>query len=99
MDKGLSTFLGRPPRMIRRYITVDPPLDIAFADIIASPEVLDAAMTRLDNNGWNAEGAFTRGSYARACFMMGVVREAVLEISLGSNIGEGEGSGLEEKIA
>lgn len=85
--------------MIRRYITVDPPLDIAFADIIASPEVLDAAMTRLDNNGWNAEGAFTRGSYARACFMMGVVREAVLEISLGSNIGEGEGSGLEEKIA
>ncbi|XRM36550.1 hypothetical protein ABZX51_000048 [Aspergillus tubingensis] len=98
MDKGLSTFLGRPPRMIRRYITVDPPLDIAFADIIASPEVLDAAMTRLDNNGWNAEGAYTRGSYARACFMMGVVREAALEISLVSNIMEGEGSELEEKI-
>ncbi|RAK84846.1 efflux pump antibiotic resistance protein [Aspergillus costaricaensis CBS 115574] len=36
MDKGLSTFLGRPPRMIRRYITIDPPLDIAFTDIIAS---------------------------------------------------------------
>ncbi|GLA65772.1 hypothetical protein AtubIFM56815_002804 [Aspergillus tubingensis] len=98
MDKGLSTFLGRPPRMIRRYITVDPPLDIAFADIIASPEVLDAAMTRLDNNGWNAEGAYTRGSYARACFMMGVIREAALEISLVSNIMEGEGSELEEKI-
>ncbi|BCS05655.1 hypothetical protein ALUC_10036A [Aspergillus luchuensis] len=98
MDKGLSTFLGRPPRMIRRYITIDPPLDIAFADIIASSEVLDAAMKRLDNNGWNAEGAYTRGSYTRACFMMGVVREAVLEISLDSNIVEGEGSKLEGKI-
>ncbi|GKZ22397.1 hypothetical protein AbraIFM66951_011565 [Aspergillus brasiliensis] len=99
MDKGLSTFLGRPPRMIRRYITIEPPLDIAFTDIIASPEVLDAVMTRLDSNGWNMEGAYTRGSYARACFMMGVVREAVLEISLESNIDEEEGLGLEGRIA
>ncbi|OOF90741.1 hypothetical protein ASPCADRAFT_14063, partial [Aspergillus carbonarius ITEM 5010] len=99
MDRGLSTFLGRPPRMIRRYITIDPPLDLACTDLIATPHVLAAAMARLDSHGWNTQGAYTRGSYARACFLMGSVREAVLEMSLDSNMGAGEGLGLEERIA
>ncbi|KAJ5201679.1 uncharacterized protein N7498_006342 [Penicillium cinerascens] len=94
MDKELSTFLGRPPRMIRRYTNIELPLDMTFEDIMAQPEVRDSAIARLDQDGWNAEGVCTRVSYARASFLMGSIRESVLELSMNPEI-----ENLEEKIS
>ncbi|KAJ6112017.1 hypothetical protein N7523_008078 [Penicillium sp. IBT 18751x] len=94
LDKGLSTFLGRPPRLIHRYINIEPPLDMAFEDLMAPPEVRDPIIAKLDPNGWNAEGIHTRVSYDRASFFMGSIRESVLEISMNADI-----ENLEERIS
>lgn len=80
--------------MIRRYINIEPPLDMTFEDIMAQPEVRDSAVAKLDQDGWNAEGVCTRVSYARASFLMGSIRESVLELSMNLEI-----ENLEEKIS
>ncbi|KAJ5893795.1 hypothetical protein N7495_005486 [Penicillium taxi] len=81
-DKGLSMFLGRPPRMLRRYIHIELPLDITYEDIMAEPKVRDAAIANLDKDGWKIDGPITLTSRKRASFILGVIRELVLETSL-----------------
>jgi hypothetical protein len=86
LDKGLSTFLGRPPRLIRRYMNVEPPLDMSFEDVMAPPKTRDAIIAKLDKNGWNSKGVHTRVSYERVSFFLGSIRESVLEVSMNPNI-------------
>lgn len=82
-DKTLSTFFGRPPMMAGRYSNRKLPLDLDD-DIIATEDsnILDAALTRLDKDGWNTERAIWPTSWIRLRRNMGVFRERVLELSL-----------------
>lgn len=82
-DKTLSTFFGRPPMMAGRYSNRKLPLDLDD-DTIATedPNVLDAALSRLDKDGWNTERAIWPTSWIRLRKNMGVFREKVLELSL-----------------
>ncbi|EED15913.1 C6 transcription factor, putative [Talaromyces stipitatus ATCC 10500] len=84
VDKELATFLGRPPRISWRHIDVDLPLDITYNELLAEPEIRDAAIARLDQDGWNTQGIVSRITFARAMYKMGRVRELVLELSLNS---------------
>ncbi|OKL58737.1 hypothetical protein UA08_06318 [Talaromyces atroroseus] len=86
IDKELATFLGRPPRISWRHIDIDLPLDISYEELLAEPEIRDAAIARLDKDGWSSNGTVSKISFARAMFVMGRVRELVLELSLNSRI-------------
>lgn len=93
IDKELATFLGRPPRISCRHIDVDLPLDITYNELLAEPEIRDAAIAQLDQDGWNTHGKFSKTTFVRAMYKMGQVRELVLELSLNSCV-----EGLEKKI-
>lgn len=80
--------------MIRRYINIEPPLDMSFEDVMAPAEVRNPIIAKLDQDGWNAEGIHTRVSYDRASFLMGSIRETVLELSMNPDI-----ENLEERIS
>lgn len=94
VDKELATFLGRPPRISWRHINVDPPLDITYGELFAEPEIRDAAIRRLDRNGWNTRKVPTHLTFVRAMYQMGPVRELVVELSLNSSV-----ENVESKIA
>lgn len=82
LDKGLATFVGRPPHLSRRYIGLDPPLDLPSSVIMGPPEGLAAAISKLDSNGWNTEGRVYPITRTRAVAMLIGIREEALELSL-----------------
>ncbi|KAJ6035737.1 hypothetical protein N7540_000016 [Penicillium herquei] len=82
-DKNLSTLLGRPPRLPHRYCNVAWPLDLADDDLFQHDGNLDAALLRLDENGWNTEGKFYPATLIRIRDITSNLRERVLELSLG----------------
>ncbi|PWY85925.1 hypothetical protein BO70DRAFT_395058 [Aspergillus heteromorphus CBS 117.55] len=63
MDKGLCTFLGRPPRIVKRFINTDPPVDVPLETVMGGDS--DAVVVGVASTGWNKRGVFTRGSYTR----------------------------------
>lgn len=85
-DKQLATFLGRPPRISWRFCNIPLPLDISFTDVIAEPSVRDAAIRRLDADGWNTVENDSQAVWLRCVLLMGPVRESILELSLSQNV-------------
>ncbi|PKX91111.1 putative C6 transcription factor [Aspergillus novofumigatus IBT 16806] len=82
MDKQLSTFLGRPPQIIWRYCDVQLPLDLRYDEILADPATRDAAIGRLDANGWKSQGVIQQAQWLRVALLVGSIREQILELSL-----------------
>jgi hypothetical protein len=82
-DKGLATFVGRPPRLSRRYYAIDPPLDLPDSIIIGPIEHFEAARAKLDENGWSGDVMVNPVSRLRAILLLSMIREEVLELSLG----------------
>lgn len=87
-DKGLATFVGRPPRLNRHYISLDLPLDLSESALFGPPEDLALAIARLDSNGWNTDGVFQSSSRIRAVTVLLMIREEALELSLGPQVDE-----------
>lgn len=82
LDKGLATFLGRPPLISLRYCDLQMPLDLSWDELFAEPAVREAAIANLTSDGWNKEGSMDKGSWARVTFLESTARENVLEITL-----------------
>lgn len=82
-DKELATFVGRPPRLSQRYFTVDLPLDLPDSVLIGPVEDFEAAKAKLDVNGWNRDAVIHPVSSLRAILLLSLIREDVLELSLG----------------
>ncbi|KAH8701636.1 hypothetical protein BGW36DRAFT_101904 [Talaromyces proteolyticus] len=82
-DKELATFVGRPPRLSRRYYVVDLPLDLPDAIIAGPVEHFEAARAELDENGWSGDVMVNPVSRLRAILLLSMIREEVLELSLG----------------
>lgn len=85
-DKQISTFMGRPPGLSKRYTTCHLPLDLSDAQMMAEGEELDKIKSRLDYNGWNRDGKCYPNTTCRASMMMALIRDEVLELSLGPPI-------------
>ena len=85
-DKQLSTFMGRPPALSRRYTTCHIPLDISDNQMMAEGQELEEIKGRLDPNGWNIDGKLHPSSLCRAWMMMALIRDEILELSLGPPI-------------
>ncbi|EIT83012.1 hypothetical protein AO1008_10481 [Aspergillus oryzae 100-8] len=85
-DKNLATLLGRPPRLPYHYCETSLPLDIDDDSILHrdSPEPL---LQQLGPDGWNItgvnNGTLRHATLLRLRFMISVLREQVLELSLG----------------
>ncbi|KAF7128409.1 hypothetical protein CNMCM5793_003139 [Aspergillus hiratsukae] len=82
MDKQLATFLGRPPQISWRYCDVQLPLDLRYDEILADTHTRDAAIDRLDANGWNSRGVIHTAQRIRVALLIGSIREQILELSL-----------------
>lgn len=93
LDQALASFIGRPPLICWRYCSFDIPLDLSSDEIIAEPSVRDAAIAKLDSDGWNQFESLEKGSGVRAFLFMSIGRERVLELSLDSQI-----DGLAERV-
>lgn len=85
-DKELATFVGRPPRLSRRYYTMDLPLDLPDSIIIGPVEQFETARAKLDENGWSGNVMENPVSRLRADLLLSMIREEVLELSLGPQI-------------
>jgi hypothetical protein len=83
-DKALSTFFGRPPRISKRYCSIQPPHDLTDDEIIASEDVRNLALSKLDAEGWNTQGRLGRSTWGRIKFRINIIREETLELSLGA---------------
>lgn len=85
-DKNLATLFGRPPRLPYRYCDISLPLDVDDNSILQhdSPDQL---LHQLRPGGWNVLGAsngrFRQATFLRVRFMISVLREQTLELSLG----------------
>jgi chromatin structure-remodeling complex subunit RSC3/30 len=82
MDKQLSTFLRRPPQIIWRYCDVQLPLDLRYDEILADPPTRDAAISRLDANGWNSQGVIQTAPWMRVSLLVSSIKEQIVELSL-----------------
>jgi chromatin structure-remodeling complex subunit RSC3/30 len=89
IDKLLCTFVGRPPRISKRYCHISPPLDLEFTELALEGADLEQALANIGEDGWNRNPAGTkavrgRKSVYQRCFVLNaLLREEVLELSLG----------------
>ena len=81
-DKSISTFLGRPIRISKRYTDIKLPLDLRDDELTGDPAELEAAIACLDANGWNTQGQHLRTSWIRLRHIASRLREEILDISL-----------------
>ncbi|KAJ5668548.1 Transcription factor [Penicillium maclennaniae] len=82
LDKGIATFLGRPPRISWRHSDCCLPLDISDHVLTEDFENLEAVQTSLDPQGWSMKKAYQRATWIRLRFIVSTFREEILELSL-----------------
>lgn len=85
-DKKLSTLTGRPPALSRRYSTCKMPLDLSDAQMMVEGQELEQLKNALDYDGWNTSGEVHPNTSCRAWFVMSLIRDEILELSLGPPI-------------
>lgn len=85
LDKGLATFVGRPPRLYRRHHDAGAPLDLSEDVLFGTPVGLHAAIKELDGEGWNTKGLVHPASRFRVQYKLITIREEALELALSNN--------------
>ncbi len=83
IDKLLCTFVGRPPRISQRYCTIVLPLDLEYSELMLEGADLDRALSNIDEDGWNRSTKTRKSVYQRCFVLAAMLREEVLELSLG----------------
>ena len=84
IDKTLASFTGRPPFLSHRYASCPMPLDLDDETFFLPEEERLKVIAKLKPNGWNAEGRITSTTYIRVNMCLAMIRDEILEISLGS---------------
>ncbi|KLO80841.1 uncharacterized protein LW93_9086 [Fusarium fujikuroi] len=84
LDKAIVAFTGRPPLLNPRFCSTPPPLDLSDEDLLAGGAVLEKAVSELDSRGWNLRGGVYPSSICRAGYLMAVILNEIIDISLGS---------------
>ncbi|GAB7321930.1 hypothetical protein MBLNU13_g03000t2 [Cladosporium sp. NU13] len=83
MDKAISTFFGRPPRIQGHYCDVSLPLDVDDNLFHQEDFNVDQLFSGLNMAGWNIDCKIRPASWIRMRHIVGKVTEEVLELSLG----------------
>ncbi|KAM0571309.1 hypothetical protein ACHAP9_003410 [Verticillium nonalfalfae] len=84
IDKVVSSFVGRPPMISRRYFSTPPPLDLRDEYLLADEATMMKGVSALDANGWNTEGALYPTTIIRARVKMASIRDEIMEIAMGN---------------
>ena len=74
--------IGRPPRLPRRYCTMQLPLDLNEEHVRLPEAQLNDELNRLDEFGWNTNGEFRGTLYVRTSLICNMIREDILELEL-----------------
>jgi hypothetical protein len=82
VDKTTSSLLGRPPRLCRRYCSMQLPLDLDDSCLSLPHDQLEGIVNLLDAAGWNREFSIHGCAFTRALLICDMVREDILELSL-----------------
>jgi Fungal specific transcription factor domain len=84
LDKSISSFMGRPPRLPRKYCSMQLPLDLDLTMLQLSDAQLEIEVEKLDEDGWNTAGDFRSNLYTRSSLVCNMIREDILELALAS---------------
>jgi hypothetical protein len=90
-DKSISNFLGRPPRLPRKYCTMQLPLDLETKNLRLPEDELEGVVNRLDQHGWNTNASLGGMVWIRCTFIMSMICEDILELALAA-LPEDDGS-------
>jgi chromatin structure-remodeling complex subunit RSC3/30 len=82
LDKSSSIFLGRPPRLQRKYCSMQLPLDLDSKHLRLPALQLEDEINKLDEAGWNTEGSFRENLYARTMLICHMITEDIQELML-----------------
>lgn len=85
-DISFAVFLGRPPRVSKRFCYTSMPLDIEEDIYSLVGESLDRELAHLDRNGWNTLGQIRKIAVVRWSMVTSMIREDALETLLGRNL-------------
>ncbi|KZM24369.1 uncharacterized protein EKO05_0007134 [Ascochyta rabiei] len=83
VDKSISTFFGRPPRIPGHYCDIGLPLDVDDHLFHQENFCVDHLRSVLDMAGWNIDCKIRPASWIRMRHTLGKVTEEILELSLG----------------
>ena len=83
-DKTLASFTGRPPFLSHRYSSCSMLLDINDDVWLMNEEERAKIISKLTPHGWNVDGQVTTVTYLRINMYLALIRDEILEISLGS---------------
>ncbi|RDH29689.1 hypothetical protein BDQ94DRAFT_182223 [Aspergillus welwitschiae] len=89
MDKTISTFLGRPPRISGSYCANTMPADIDDEVLLLDGEELDEVLRSVDANGWNMDRQFRGATWRRMKLIISQFREEILGLCLGTRFATG----------
>lgn len=80
---GISTFLGRPPRLSYRYCHISPPLGLTEAQILLDKDELSPLIAELDADGYPPGGKMNTIVFRKIWLNFAPRREDILDLSLG----------------
>jgi hypothetical protein len=83
IDKQVTTLIGRPPRLSRRFASCKLPLDLDDDEVMLIGEELQQRISKLDPNGWNTDGKVSRVACMRAMMIASQIRDEAIELFLG----------------
>lgn len=81
-DITMATFLGRPPRISKRFCAMELPMDLDEAALSLSGSALEKEIEKMDTDGWNTRGQVHTGTVLRWAVMTSMIREDILELLL-----------------
>ena len=83
MDMSVVFFTGRPPLLSSAYSSTPLPLDLNHEDLLSGGDALDAAVRRLDEDGWRVTSEVRPATVGRARASIALIKEKILRIALG----------------
>ena len=83
-DKDISGFLGRPPKLPRKYCSMQLPLDMRPETLTLPEGQLAEELDKLDEHGWNTMNVFLATTQVRCALISNMITEDILEFLLTS---------------
>ncbi|KAJ5933483.1 hypothetical protein N7454_005812 [Penicillium verhagenii] len=83
-DKSLASFLGRPPRIAKRYCTLAMPSDLSDEDLMRDESEIKDMLATYDQYGWRTDTRLKPAAWIRLRFQHSILREDILELSQGA---------------
>jgi hypothetical protein len=85
LDKSLCTFVGRPPRISRKYCYMQQLLlGLDIESWRLQGRALEEAVDRLDSADWDTGSSLRGVHWTRCSLICNMMREDILELSLGT---------------